>query len=164
VAGKALVATAEKDPARVYPHFDAVAALLAGDSKIVRWNAMQILARVAPADKDGKMEGVLDGYLAFIHGGNLVSAANAIQGAALITLAKPHVLDRTLPAILGVESEKYETPECRNVAIGHALDALTKLWPLVRSRPEVAVFVRGQQINTRAAVARKAKQMAAEPS
>ncbi len=43
-AGKALSVTAAKDPARVYPHFDALAALLASDSKIVRWNALQIIA------------------------------------------------------------------------------------------------------------------------
>ena len=160
-AGKALVVTAEKAPERVYPHFDAVAAMLGGECKIVRWNAMQVLARLAPVDKDGKIEGVLAAYLAFIRGGNLISAANAIQGLARITLARPDLSARTLPGILSVGNETYETPECRNVAIGHALNALAELWPLVGSRPEVVAFVRKQQGNMRAAVARKAKRMGA---
>jgi hypothetical protein len=160
-AGKALVVTAEKAPERVYPHFDEIAELLAGESKIVRWNAMQIVARLAGVDKDGRVEGVLDAYLAFIHGGNLISAANAIDGAARIALARPYLMERVLPALLGVERETYETPECRNVAIGQVLDALARLWPMVQSRAEVVAFIRRQQNCTRAAVARKAQRMLA---
>jgi len=161
-AGKALVVTAEKAPERVYPGFDAVAALLGSDSRIVRWNAMQILARLAGVDKEGKIDEVLDAFIRFIKGGNMVTAANAINGLARIVLARPDLIERTLPAMLGVENESYETPECRNVAIGHALKALAELWPLVSSRPEVAAFVKRQQGNTRAAVARKAGKLAAE--
>lgn len=159
-AGKALVATAEKDADRVYPHFETIAALLGSDSQVVRWNVLQILARLAPADQAGKVEGVLDAYLAFIHGGDLISAANAIDGAARMTLAKPSLLDRTLPAMLSVKNATYATPECRNVAIAQTLDALAKLWPHVRSRSDVAAFIRGQQANTRAAAARRARQLA----
>jgi hypothetical protein len=161
-AGKALAITAEKDPARVYPHFDAIAALIASDSKIVRWNAMQILAPLAAVDPAHKLDAVLDAYLAFSRGSNLISAANAIQGAGKIALARPDLLDRILPAILAVAHATYETPECRNVAIGHTLDVLDKLWPTVRERPEVAAFVRMQRTNTRAAVARRAERLASD--
>lgn len=158
-AGKALVVTAEKSPERVYPYFDAIAGLLAGECKIVRWNALQVISRLAAVDKDGKVEGVLDAYLGFVHGGNLISAANAIDGAARITLAQPQLLERVLPVLLGVEKETYETPECRNVAIGHVLTALGELWPMVQGRADVVAFVRRQESNTRAAVVKKAKQM-----
>ncbi len=161
-AGKALFVTAEKDPGRVYPHFDAIAALLESDSKIVRWNSIQVLAALAPVDNDHKLEAVLDAYLAFIRGSNMVSAANAIRGAGKIALSRPDLLDRILPPILGVEGATYETPECRNVATGHALDALKELWPSVRRRPEVAEFVRRQRSNTRAAVARRAARLTAD--
>ena len=161
-AGKALAVTAAKDPHRVYPHFDVIAALLASDSKIVRWNAMQIIAPLAAVDTAHKVDAVLDTYLAFIRGHNLISAANAIGGAGQIALARPDLLDRILPAILAVERATYETPECRNVAIGQVLDALQKLWPSVRGRPEVAAFIHRQQTNTRAAVARRADRMAAD--
>lgn len=160
-AGKALAVTAEKDPQRVYPCFDDVAALLTSESKIVRWNAMQILARLAPVDESRKLDGVLDTYLGFIRGGNLISAANAIGGAARMTLARPELLARTLPAILSVEGETYETPECRHVAIGRALEALEQLWAQVRSRPEVVAFVRRQLSSPRPPVARLARRLAA---
>lgn len=161
-AGKALAATAAKDAARVYPHFEAIAALLHSDSKIVRWNAMQIIAALASADVDHKIDALLDEYLAFIAGDNLISAANAIGGAGHIVQARPDLLDRILPALLAVERATYETPECRNVACGHALTALEDFGPAVCARPEAAAFIRRQQSNTRPAVARRAERLSAD--
>jgi len=160
-AGKALALTAAKDPRRVYPHFEAIAALLARDSKIVRWNALQIIAALAPADTAHKIDGLLDGYLAFIRGGNLISAANAIQGAGRIASCRPDLREKILPALLAVEQATYETPECRNVAIGQVLAALEELGPGACQRPEVTAFIRRQLANRRAAVARRAARMIA---
>ncbi len=163
-AGKALSLTAARDPGRVYPYFDVVAALLESESKIVRWNAIQIIASLAQADSDRKLDALLDTYLAFIRGGNLISAANAIQGAGRIVRSRPDLLDRLIPAILGVERAAYETAECRNVAVGQVLGVLSELWSSVRRRPDVAKFVRRQKANTRTAVARQAERMAADLS
>jgi hypothetical protein len=161
-AGKALAATAAKDPARVYPHFAALAALLDSDSKIVRWNAMQVLTLLAPADCDHKWDALLDRFLAFIRGDNMIPAANAIRGAATLAAIRPDLLDHIVPGVLAVEVATYETAECRNVAIGHALDALRELWPNVRHCWEVAEFVRRQRTNSRAAVARRAARLSAD--
>lgn len=161
-AGKALYVTAEKDPARVYPYFDAIAALLRSDSKVVCWNAMRILAALAAVDTEHKLDTLLDGYLAFIRGGKLISAANAIRGAGRIALARPDLLDRIIPAIFGVERAEYETPECRNVAIGQALQAIRPLGASVRSRADVAAFICRQKFNSRTAVAACAEELTAD--
>jgi hypothetical protein len=153
-AGKSLIATAEKYPLRVYPHFAALAALLGTDSKIVRWNVQRLLAALARVDAHNKIPPILDAYLAFIQGTNMISAANAIVGAAQIARARPELLPRILPAILQVESAAYETPECRNVAIAHALDALESLWPAVGQDSQVRAFVERQKTNPRAAARR----------
>lgn len=161
-AGKALCVTARKDPGRVYPHFAEIAALLGSDSKIVRWNAIQLIGLLAPADTDRKLDAHLDGYLRIVAGGNLISAANAIQGAVRIACARPDLLDRIIPAVLAVERATYETAECRDVAIGQTLNALQEAGPSLCGRPDVAGFVRRQMSNPRPAVARKAAQMAAD--
>jgi hypothetical protein len=161
-AGKALCVTAEKDPSRVYPHFDAIATLLESDSKIVRWNAIRVVALLAPVDADRKLDALLGTYLAFIQGGNLISALNAVKGAAVIAQARPDLLDRIIRSILAVERSDYETPECRNVAIEKALDALCEIGPVACRRPEVGRFVHRQKANTRPAVARRAERMAAD--
>jgi hypothetical protein len=51
-------------------------------------------AHLARADSEGRIEKLLDRYLAPIAGHELIAAANAIQGAADIALAKPHLADR----------------------------------------------------------------------
>lgn len=160
-AGKVLCVTAAKDPVRVYPHFDAFAALLNSDSKVVRWNALQIIAALTPADSARKIDALLDTYLAFIAGGNLISAANAIGGAGRIAACRPDLLDRIIPALLATERATYETDECRNVALGHVLRVVADLGPAVCNRPDVAAFIRRQQANPRAPVARHAKRLAA---
>jgi len=161
-AGKAIAATAAKDPARVYPHFDAIAALLRSDSKIVRWNALQIIALLSSADVEHKLDAVLETYLGFIRSGNLISAANAIGGARRIGCARPDLLDRIIPAILGVEKAAYETSECRNVAIQQALAAFLELGPEVCRRPPVAKFILRQRTNPRPAAAKKAELIIAQ--
>lgn len=158
---KALSVTAEKDPGRVYPYFDAIAAQLNSDSKIVCWNAMQILARLAPVDGARRLDSILDVYLGFIEADNMVSAANAIQGAGRMAATRPELLDRVIPAILGVERANYRTQECRNVVIGVALETCEQLGECVCGRPDVAEFIRRQRANPRASVARRAQRMAA---
>ena len=156
-AGKSLIATAEKYPLRVYPHFAALAVLLGTESKIVRWNVQLLLAALARVDAHNQIPSILDAYLAFIPGPNMISAANAILGAAQIARARPEFLPRILPAILQVESAAYETSECRNAAIAHALDALESLWPAVGQDPAVRAFVERQKTNPRPAAARRAR-------
>ncbi len=159
-AGKAISATAAKDPRRVYPHFDAIRALMQSDCKLVRWNAMQILTRLAAADEDHKLDAIVDDLLAMIRGENLINAANAIRGLGSIALHRPDLHDRIIRGMLAVEGATYETPECRNVAIGGALTALKELGAEALDRKDVAAFVRRQCDNTRKAVARRAQGMA----
>lgn len=162
-AGKALIVTAEKFPERVYPHFDAIAPLLRSESKIMRWTAMLALAPLAEVDADRKIDTVLDAYIAFIHGGNLITAANAVKCLARIARDRPDLLDRVLPSILDVENATYETPECRRVAIGQTLKAIKEMGGEVLRRPDVTAFIRRQVSCPRAAVAMLANQLLRRP-
>jgi len=72
----------------------------------------------APVDVDGKLEAALDKCLRPIPGPQMIAAANAIQCASRIALAKPQLADRIARASVGVLSASYKTAECRNVAIG----------------------------------------------
>jgi hypothetical protein len=159
-AGKALTATAQRDPPRVYPHFEALAALLDSNSQVVRWNALQILGALAGVDEDRQIDALLARILDFMTAGKLITAANAIGCAAEIGRARSDLLDRIVTRMLAVENTTYDTPECRNVAIGHVLNALRQLWPNVHGRADVAAFVRRQQANPRPKVARSAAELA----
>ena len=160
-AGKALAVTAAKDPARVAPHLDAIAALLDSDSKIIRWNALQLLGLLAGAVPPRRIDALLPRILALADGPCMVTAANALKAAGQIAAARADLRAAVVAAILRVEQGTYESPECRNVALGHALEALAALGPAARQRPEVDAFVRRQCDNPRPSVSRRARRLLA---
>jgi hypothetical protein len=156
-ASKALRILSERVPELIYPHFDFFAAMLSHDNHILQWNAILTLANLARADREGKIEAILDRYLDLISGPNMISAANAMRGAAIIGVAQPHLVKRIVSRIMRAERAEYATPECRNVAIGHALKALDELVDLLPDRRAVRLFAARQLGNRRPATSAKAR-------
>ena|ERR1035437_854642 len=156
-ASKALRILSEQVPDALYPHFDVFAAMLGHGNHILKWNATLTLANLARVDREAKIEAILDQYLDLISGPNMITAANAIRGAAIIGLAKPHLVRPILLRIMRVERAKYATPECRNVAIGHALRALEQLADLLPDRQLLRLFAARQLGNPRPATSAKAR-------
>jgi len=159
-AAKALSRLSEEDPALIYPHFDEVVGLVRQTNRILQWNGLRILAQLARADRAGRIDGMIDEYLAPITGGVMITAAHSIAGGVVIAAARPHLAVRVARGILGVETAEYATPECRNVAIGHALTALEGLAPLLDNPAPLRAFATRQLQNPRQATRRKAERLA----
>jgi hypothetical protein len=152
---KALRILSEQRPDLLYPHFDFFVRLLDHENKIMQWDAAFVLSQLARADDDEKFAAIVDRYFAPITGKVMITAANAIQGGARIAQAKPHLADRIAAEIIKVSTARYQTPECRNVAIGHAIVALGAIVPLLRDPTPVLQFVRKQIRNRRPATRKK---------
>jgi len=93
----------------------------------------------------------------------MVTAANIIGSSVTIARAKPALTDAIQREILKVEKAKFllkgkVSPECRNVAIGHAIDSFDKLYDRMAGKAEVVRFVKRQLGNSRQQVVRKAEQ------
>ena len=160
-ASKAFRDLSLHEPARLYPHFESFAALLAHPNNILKWDAILTVANLARVDEERKLDRILDAYLAPITGPVMITAANTIKGAASIAQARPDLAPRILTALLRVEKAKYATPECRNVAIGHVLTAFAKLSRLFPDTRPIRSFAARHTRNPRAATAAKAKSLAA---
>ena len=65
---------------------------------------------------------------------------------------------RIAAEVMKVGTARYQTPECRNIAIGHAILALGDLLPRLRHPAAVVQFVRIQTTNPRPATRKKAEQ------
>ncbi len=156
-AAKALRQCSTQDPAGVYPHFDRFLALMEGDNTFLRWGSERILGNLAAVDRDNKFEDVLDRFLAPISGHEMIGAANVMAAAAQIACAKPHLSDRIAREMLKVSRAAYATPECRNVAIGHALRAFDRFFPLLQNQCPVLAFAKKQLANPRPATRRHAQ-------
>jgi hypothetical protein len=155
---KTLRLISELRPEVLYPHFDFFVRLLDHENKILQWDAALVLSHLARVDADDRFAAVFARYFSPIPGPVMITAANVIQGGARIAQARPEWADRIGAEILKVAGARYQTPECRNVAIGHAIVALGALLPLLY-RPAVAVrFVRMQLKNSRPATRKKAEQ------
>jgi hypothetical protein len=158
-ASKALRELSQRQPELLYPHFKVLAALLGHENNILKWNATLALANLAGVDQDGRLDRMLDAYLAPSAGLVMITAANAIKGAAMIAVAKPHLADRIAKHLLRVEKARFATPECRNIAIGHALEALGKMIKLL-SDPQAALKFAARHVdNPRRATANKAQKL-----
>lgn len=156
-SSKALRLAGRESPELVVPYFDRFVELLNGDNTIQRWNAIWTVGHLARADREGRIDRILRSFCAPIRGPQMIAAANTIGAVAEIAAAKPYLADRIAGEILKVEQAIYATPECRNVAIGHAIRALEGMFSFLKRRRAVVEFVSRQLHNTRPGTRRKAE-------
>jgi hypothetical protein len=153
---KVLRLMSEKEPAILYPHVDLFIGLLQSENAFLHWDAIRIVANLAAVDERGRIDQIVSDYLEPIRGSVMITAANTIQSAATIALAKPALADTIARAILKVQWAKYQTDECRNVAIGHAIESLDRFFDRINLQKEVLEFVRRETNNSRNATRKKA--------
>lgn len=159
---KVLRLVSEREPELVYPWFGAFVALLDCDNSFLKWGAIMTVANLVAVDIENRFEPVFRKYYAPIKGPAMVTAANIIGSSARIALARPDLTQRIAREILKVEKATYErhgspSPECRNVAMGHAIDAFDRFFDQIEDRDTVLKFVRRQTANTRKPVAKRAE-------
>ncbi len=159
---KVLRGVSEKRPELVYPYFDVFEGLLDSDNSFLKWGATITIGNLAAVDEEKKFEAVFRKYYAPISGPVMITAANIIGSSAKIALAKPELTESITREILKVDKANYErkgklSPECRNVAIGQAIDSFDKFFGQIEDKKVVLEFVKRQLKNTRKPVAKKAE-------
>lgn len=159
---KTLRLISERRPDLIYPYFDFFVKLLDSDNSFLKWGAIISVANLTTVDADKKFEAVFPKYFAPIRGPEMITASNIIGSSATIARAKLGLVDPIAKEILKVERARFFyrgvlSPECRNVAIGHAIDSLDKFYGRIGDPTEVMEFVRRQLGNTRSRVVGKAE-------
>jgi hypothetical protein len=159
---KVLRQVSERRPDLIYPYFDVFVGLLDSDNSFLKWGAIMTVANLTAVDKENKFEAIFAKYYAPIPGPAMITAANIIGSSAKIARAKPELTERITREILKVEKAKYKnkgalSPECRNVAIGHAIDTFDKLFDQIGDKATVITFVKRQLKNTRKPVVKKSE-------
>jgi len=156
-AAKVLMVLAGRAPTLLSPRLDALVGLLRGNNKILEWTALAAIGDLAAADADRRIDALLDEILARIRGPVLITAANSIVALGKIALARPDLAGRIAAGILAVEEARYATGECRNVAIGKAIETLERFRDRLADPGPVDRFVERQLGNGRAAVRKRAE-------
>ena len=141
----------------LYPQIDFFIEQLSNDNNILKWNAIFIIANLAAVDKNNKIENIFDLYFSPITGPVLITAANTIKSAAEIALAKPDLTDKITNEILKVENAKYQTDECCNIALGHAIKSFDQFFEQISDKKPVIELIKRQTNNSRNATKKKAE-------
>jgi len=154
---KVLRIISEKKPELLYSRMDVFIDLLDGENSILKWGSILVIANLASVDSKNRIEKIFKKYFAPIPGPVLITAANIIGNSYKIALAKPRLTEKIAREILKVERARYRTAECRNVAIGGAIDSLGRFFHQIKNREPVLEFVKKQVRNRRPSTRKKAE-------
>ena len=156
--GKALRLVVDEEPELLYPYFELFASMLEGSNKIMRWEAIYLIAGLASVDDEDKISGIWKSYFRPIDGPEMITAANIVNGAARIAAGRSDLVESSIKEILRVRRGQYETEECYRVVAGAALKAFDKLYKLTKDKEPLVDFAelhaRSSRIPTRNAARR----------
>ncbi len=147
----------DEHPELLYPRIDFFIGLLEGENRILRWEAVYVLASLAAVDSENKIEKIFDKYFSPIPGPELITASNVIKGAGKIALAKPKLAERIAKELLKIEKAKYENAECRNIALGQAIKSFDSFFDQISDQGAVVKLINRQLKNTRSSTKKAAE-------
>jgi len=156
---KQAIALSEADPKSLYPNFDFFLQFLDGKNQILKWTAIKVIGNLSKVDRKKKVDALLDKLIGLLNGGKLVTAANTVYALAKIAQHKPEYKDKILKALTKVEKYEYNTPECRNVVIGHVLKELTEFKDDIQQSKSLQNFIKRQTNNPRPKVKKLASEL-----
>jgi hypothetical protein len=151
-----ILALAKADPAALYPQREAFIGLLDSDNRILRWTGITVIGALSRVDRSANIDAWVDRLIGFLDTGNLITANNAIAALSNIAVARPEYRPSITAELIKIEHYDYDTPECRNIAIGKAILAMDSYFDGLDEKRAVLDFARWQTVNSRQATKNKA--------
>ena len=155
---KNLLALAKENPAELYPDLEFFVKLLDNENRILKWTAIDVIGSLARADKARAIDKLMGRIIRLLNTGNMITANHAIVALTDIALARPEYQATVTDELLKVEHYNYETDECRNIAIGKVILAISTYFASLEDKEATLKFVKRQTGNTRNATRKKAEQ------
>jgi hypothetical protein len=157
---KVLMDLSETYPEKLYPYMQTFIELLDSTYRILKWNAMAIIANLTKVDKDQKFDAIFDKYYGFLNDEYMVTVANVVGNSARIALAKPYLVQRITTKLLKVNNislTPHLTSECKRVIIEHTIKSLNVFFQKIEAKAQVLSFVKGQLNSPRASLRKEAQ-------
>ena len=157
---KVLRIVSEENPERLYPKIDFFIQLLDSDLKIIKWNAMDVIANLTRVDTKNRFDDTFDKYYRFLNDDVMITVAHIVDNSGKIAKAKPHLTKKITNKLLKLEkipTKPHLTQECKNILMGKAISAFNMYFYQIENKDDVISFVRRQLNNTRNATKKKAE-------
>jgi len=152
-------------PENLYNYINHFIELLESNYRIIKWNAMAIIANLASVDKNKVLDDNFDKYFGLLHDGYMVTVANLATYSSKIGLAKPYLANLVAHELLKVENITLTpnlTEECKRVIAEKAINSFDLMFSLFdeKTKTQVLSFVNKQLESSRERLKRKAKTFA----
>ncbi len=156
---KELLKIGSDNPELLYEHFDYWVELLASDNSILKWTAIDIIGYLSAVDKDNRIESLMPDLIKKLHGGVLITCNHAIFALGLIYQNKPNLKNAIIKELISIFGDKFETNECKNIAIGKVLEAIKPFVSEIKDNESVISFIENATKSDRNATKKKAEQL-----
>jgi len=133
---------AEKNPERLYTHWDHFSGLLDSDNHYQRFIAINLLANLVHIDTEGKFEAIMDKYFDNIAGDRTMVAGQAALNAGKIARAKPSL--QTLITDRLINIGHIHQGKQTELMKAYAITALDDYFPQAIDKQTIIDFVKKQ--------------------
>jgi len=142
---KILVELSEKNPEKLYSHFDLFIDLLDSKYRILKWNALAIIANLTNVDAEKRFDAIFNKYYSFLNAEYMVTVANVIGNSGTIGLAKPYLIPKITNELLKVQNISigpHLTEECKRVIAQATIKTFGLFFDRIDQKEQVLAFVR----------------------
>jgi len=142
---KVLMDLSEEHPEKMYPYFDFFVDLLESKYRILKWNALAIIANLTKVDINKKFDAIFDKYYSFLNDGYMVTVANVVGNSINIALGKPYLISKITERLLTVKDVSltpHLTEECKRVIVQQTIKIFDQFFNQIEQKEKVLYFVR----------------------
>jgi len=152
-------------PENLYNYINQFIELLKSNYRIIKWNAVAIIANLASVDKNNVLDDNFDKYFGLLNDGYMVTVANLVTYSSKIGLTKPYLANAIAHELLKVENITLTpnlTEECKRVIAEQTINSFDLMFSLFdeKTKAEVLSFVNNQLESPRDSLKRRAKTFA----
>jgi hypothetical protein len=160
--GKVLMDLSEKHPDMLYPYMDSFIELLENEHRILKWNAMAIIANLTKVDVDLKFDANFDKYYGFLSNEYMVTVVNVVDNSAKIAIEKPYLTQKIISELLktqNLELTPHLTDECKLVIAEHAIKTFNIVFDQIEAKDRILSFAQKHTNSSRVALREEAQKI-----
>jgi hypothetical protein len=144
----------QEQPHALYPEWNYFVELLDSDNSYHRSIAAQLIANLAQADAENRLEGFFDRYFALLDDEKIITARQFAQHVGRIARAKPHLQARVAERLLAVD-QTHHTESRKDLLKGDIIAAFDEFFADSPDQERILAFVE-QQLASSSPKTRKA--------
>lgn len=131
-----LLEIAKKKPEIVYPYWAHIEEKLFSQDNAHKFHGIDIIPQLARADKNNKINKIINKYISLTKDPSFVIAMHATAGLGLIAKEKPELANKITKALLNIDYNKTKHPDLLRSA---AVDSFIKYKP---KNKQVTTFIK----------------------